>query len=163
MAVAYEVRLEQVRPRILAAVREIMAPGQVGARVIGLLDQVWPVLREQGARAGHNVFVYHAGEDGMLTVDAGVEVFAGFTERGAVRRMATPAGQAATTAHYGDYSGLGAAYTALEEWCARTGRNPVGVNWEVYGDWTEDPARLRTDVYFLLTQRAAGGTRASGG
>jgi hypothetical protein len=24
------------------------------------------------------------------------------------------------------------------------------VNWEVYGDWDDDPARRRTDVYFLL-------------
>jgi len=24
------------------------------------------------------------------------------------------------------------------------------VNWEVYGDWAEDPAERRTDVYVLL-------------
>jgi hypothetical protein len=24
------------------------------------------------------------------------------------------------------------------------------VNWEVYGDWADDPADRRTDVYFLL-------------
>jgi hypothetical protein len=23
-------------------------------------------------------------------------------------------------------------------------------DWEVYGDWEDDPARRRTDVYFLL-------------
>jgi hypothetical protein len=27
---------------------------------------------------------------------------------------------------------------------------PSGTNWEVYGDWDDDPARRRTDVYFLL-------------
>jgi hypothetical protein len=24
------------------------------------------------------------------------------------------------------------------------------VNWEVYGDWDDDPPKRRTDVYFLL-------------
>ena len=24
------------------------------------------------------------------------------------------------------------------------------VNWEVYGDWDDDPAKRRTDIYFLL-------------
>jgi len=26
----------------------------------------------------------------------------------------------------------------------------AGVTWEVYGDWHDDPAQVRTDVYFLL-------------
>jgi hypothetical protein len=54
------------------------------------------------------------------------------------------------TAHFGEYSALGGAYAALEGWCAASGRHSAGVNWEVYGDWDENPARLRTDVYALL-------------
>ena len=45
---------------------------------------------------------------------------------------------------------MGAASAALEAWCTSAGRGPAGVNWEVYGDWDDDPARRRTDVYFLL-------------
>jgi Metal binding domain of Ada len=30
------------------------------------------------------------------------------------------------------------------------GRQRAGTSWEVYGDWEEDPAKRRTDVYFLL-------------
>jgi hypothetical protein len=26
----------------------------------------------------------------------------------------------------------------------------AGTSWDVYGDWEEDPAKRRTDVYFLL-------------
>ncbi len=25
-------------------------------------------------------------------------------------------------------------------------------SWEVYGHWSEDPAQLRTDVFYLLSQ-----------
>jgi hypothetical protein len=39
---------------------------------------------------------------------------------------------------------------ALESWCRDNGRHPAGANWEVYGDWDEDPANVRTDVYMLL-------------
>jgi hypothetical protein len=30
------------------------------------------------------------------------------------------------------------------------GRAQAGVNWEVYGDWDDDPAKRRTDVHALL-------------
>ena len=146
----YEVRVEQAGPRVLAAVRAVTTPGQLSTDIIRLLDQVWPVLREQGARTEHNVVIYRSGEAGEITIDAGVEVFGDFAERGAVRRVTTPAGEVATVAHYGDYSAMGGAYAALDQWCAANGRREAGVTWEVYGDWDDDPAKVRTDIYFLL-------------
>ena len=111
---------------------------------------VWPVLREQHVRTGHNVVVYRGGDGSMMTIDAGVEVFTDFADSGEVRRRFTPSGDMATTAHYGEYSDMAAAYKAIEQWCSENGRRPAGVNWEVYGDWDDDPAKRRTDIYFLL-------------
>jgi effector-binding domain-containing protein len=104
--VPYQVRVEQASPRVLAAVRAVTAPERLSADIIRLLDQVWPLLREQGASTGHNVVIYYPGEGGAFTIDAGVEVFSDFEERGDVRRVATPAGEAAVTAHYGEYSAM---------------------------------------------------------
>ena len=146
----FQVRTEWAAPRTLAAVSAVTTPQRLSTDIIRLLDQVWPLLREQGTRTGHNVVIYHAGEPGQLTIDAGVEVFTGFTERGAVRSITTPAGEAAMTAHYGEYSLMGGAYAALDQWCAANGRQRAGVNWEVYGDWDDDPAKHRTDIYALL-------------
>ena len=42
------------------------------------------------------------------------------------------------------------AYAALTQWCADSKRRTAGVSWEVYGDWEDDPAKRRTDIYFLL-------------
>jgi effector-binding domain-containing protein len=56
----------------------------------------------------------------------------------------------ATTFHIGDYGGLGAAHEAVRDWCARTGRELAGPSWEVYGHWSDDPAKRRTDVFWLL-------------
>jgi effector-binding domain-containing protein len=148
--VPYEVRTELTGPRNLAAVRAVTTAQRLGTDIIRLLDQVWPLLREQGARTGHNVVIYRPGEGGELVIDAGVEVPEGFTARGEVRPVDTPAGEVATTTHYGDYSELSAAYAALERWCATSSRQPSGTSWEVYGDWDDDPARRRTDVYLLL-------------
>jgi predicted transcriptional regulator YdeE len=146
----YQVRTELAGPRSLAAARAVTTRQRLSADLIALLDQVWPVLREQGARTGHNVVIYHPGGNGELVIDAGVEVQDGFTARGPVHRVDTPAGEVAATTHFGDYADLGGAYAALERWCAASGRAPAGTRWEVYGDWEEDPARRQTDVYFLL-------------
>jgi effector-binding domain-containing protein len=144
------VRTEHASPRMLAAVRAETTRQRLGADIVRLLDQVWPVLREQGVTTGHNVVVYYAGGAGRFTIEAGVEALTDFTERGQVRHASTPSGEVAVATHHGEYSDLASAYAALELWCRDTGRRPAGVNWEVYGDWDEDPAKRRTDVYFLL-------------
>jgi effector-binding domain-containing protein len=148
--VPYEVRTEWAGPRTLAAIRTTTTHPQLGADIVRLLDTVWPLLREQGVSTGHNVVVYHPGAGPTFPVDVGVETFTDFTERGEVRHVPTPSGEVATTAHHGEYSAIAPAYEALEQWCRDNRRWPVGINWEVYGDWADDPADRRTDVYFLL-------------
>jgi hypothetical protein len=76
------VRAETVGPRALAAARAATTPERLGADVMRLLDLVWPVLRQQGVRTGHNVVVYYAGEANTLTIDAGVETLTDFQDRG---------------------------------------------------------------------------------
>ena len=147
---AYDVRTEWAGPRPLAAIRTVTTQQRLGADIIRLLDVIWPALRDQGIRTGHNVVIYRGGDGGTLTVDVGVEAFTEFADRGEVGHASTPSGEVATVAHYGEYSDMAAAYGALDQWCADQARRPAGVNWEVYGDWADDPAKRRTDVFFLL-------------
>jgi effector-binding domain-containing protein len=151
--VTYEVRTEQAGPRRLAAIRATTTHQRLTSDIFRLLDMVWPALREQGVRTGHNVVIYR-GSPQALIIDAGVEVFSEFTERGEMRSIETPSGEVATTAHFGDYAKMAPAYTALENWQAANGRQSAGVSWEVYGDWDDDPAKVRTDIYFLLKPAA---------
>ena len=97
---------------------------------------------------GYNVVVYFGGSP--LQFAAGVEVFAPFQATDVVQPLATAAGEVATTAHWGAYADMRGAYEAIDRWCATNDRRPAGVSWEVYGDWHDDPAQLRTDVFFLL-------------
>jgi effector-binding domain-containing protein len=153
--VAIEVRTEQAVPRRLAAVRSVTTQQDLRQAIGRSLGIVWPAVREQGVRFGHNVFVYRNGEPGTLIVELGVEVFGDFAESGEIQIVHTPPGEVATAAYYGDdYTQMAPVYQALEQWCASNGRRPAGVNWEVYGDPAKDPAQTRTDIYFLLDPAA---------
>jgi effector-binding domain-containing protein len=153
--VAIEVRTEQAAPRQLAAIRSVTAPQDLRQTIGRSLGIIWPAIREQGVRFGHNVFVYRDGEPGTMIVELGVEVFGDFTCRGEIQVVHTPSGEVATATYYGDdYTQMAPVYQALEQWCASNGRRPARVNWEVYGDPARDPAQTRTDIYFLLEPAA---------
>jgi effector-binding domain-containing protein len=62
----------------------------------------------------------------------------------------TPGGAVATTVHIGPYNQMKSAHVAIHEWVRENGRHIAGPSWEVYGDWSDDPAKLRTDIYYLL-------------
>jgi hypothetical protein len=102
--VAYEVRTELADSRPLAAIRATTTQQRLGRDIVGLLDVVWPVLREQAVPAGQNVVIYYGASAEGLTIDVGVEVPAGFADRSQVRRVCTPAGEVATVAYFGEYS-----------------------------------------------------------
>ena len=146
----YEVRAEHVDPRSLAAIRTTTTRPALGPNILRMLDKIWPVLRAEGVRTGHNVVIYQGGDRRELAIEVGVETFTDFKDRGEIRRVLTPAGEVATTAYFGDYSEMAPAYAALERWCESHGRRPTSVSWEVYGDWEDDPLKRRTDLYFLL-------------
>src|SRR5437773_11929992 len=145
----YEVRVEKVSRRQLAAVRGATSRAELPRTILKLLDTVWPVLRAQQVLTGHNVVMYFGG---LAHIEAGVEVFGDFVDVGDVRHSQTPAGPVVTTAHWGEYSEMAGAYAALQRWCAASDREQTGTSWEVYGDWADDPQQRRTDIYLLLAR-----------
>src|SRR5438445_1597696 len=143
----YEIRVEDALPRQLAAIRGATARADLPWTILKLVDTVWPVLRAQHVKTGHNVVTYFGG---LAHIEAGGEVFGDFVDVGDVRHSQTPAGPVVTTAHWGEYSEMAGAYAALAQWCAANGRQQTGTSWEVYGDWADDPRQRRTDIYLLL-------------
>jgi effector-binding domain-containing protein len=148
------VRIEQVRPRLLAAVRRTAAPREIPGVFKSALDLVWAFLgRHKGLRTdGHNVFLYSHVErpEAGMPVDFGVEVTRRFEPEGEVRCVETPAGEAAVVVHLGPYGGLAKAHAALHAWCAGNGRAIGAASLEVYGDWSDDPSKLETTIQYLL-------------
>jgi hypothetical protein len=98
---------------------------------------------------------YTVSQQRELDVAFGVGVTAPFAAVGAVEPTPLPVGDVATTIHWGNYAQLGAAHNAVIAWCEAHGRRRAGPSWEIYGHWTEDETRLRTDVFYLLEPAAS--------
>ena len=109
------------------------------------------MLRSQHVPTGHNVVIYYPSTDHALHIEAGVEVFGDFAPTEGVYESRTPAGRVATVAHWGAYDQMQAAYAALDKWCEAHSEPRRRVSWEVYGDWSDNPTQLRTDIYYTLT------------
>jgi effector-binding domain-containing protein len=147
----YEVRLETVEPRMLAAARgRCTTMAEIPAKIRELLDQVWPYVKEHKIQTtGINVVLYRPEPEG-LQMEAGAWVTSAFPESPQVVQRSTPGGMVATTTHVGPYQGIPAAHDAIAKWCRDNHRERAGPNWEVYGHWTDDPAKLQTDIFHLL-------------
>jgi effector-binding domain-containing protein len=148
------VKIEQLSPRWLAAVRRTAAPREIPSVFKPALDRVWAFLgKHKGLRTdGHNVFLYHHVErpEAGMPIDFGVEVTRRFEPEGEVRCVETPAGEAAVMRHRGAYGALPNAHAALHAWCAANWRTIGAYSLEVYGDWSEDPSKLETTIQYLL-------------
>jgi effector-binding domain-containing protein len=153
----YEVHEVHVAARLVAGVRAQVARGRVGKEFGRYLDQVYAAGRAGAVQLdGQNIFIYRTATTDELTVDFCVGATVPFAAVGLVEALQTPHGVAAMTTHVGDYGRLGEANAAIIAWCRANGRLRAGPSWEVYGHWHDDPARVRTEVYYLL-QPADGG------
>jgi hypothetical protein len=149
----YTVSLQRADPRTIAAVSAHVPIGSVPTTFRRYLDQVYAAARTGAVHLdGQNVFLYRHAPDRPSEIDVafGVGVTAPFDAVGAVVPTPLPVGEVATTTHWGSYATLGAAHAAIVEWCRRHGRRTASESWEVYGHWTEDASRLRTDIFYLL-------------
>src|SRR5271168_3821380 len=144
----YAIDNRQVEPQLIACVRRRAKLDQLTKVVPAACGDSWNLLKKLGIKAGRNVAVYL---DGEINMEIGQEVFEPFPSTSDLFCSSTPGGEVITTAHIGPYDRLGDAHRALVQWAADHKRLLAGPNWEIYGHWTDDPTRLRTDIFYLLT------------
>ncbi len=147
----YEVTIDTVAEQPVAAARQRTTFHNVAREIGPLLGRPWALIRQTpGLRAdGDNVAIYHD-ETGGGSIEVGVQVTRRFEDTDEVVCSSTPAGTVARTAHFGPYDQLKQAHEAVREWCKKNGHQIALPFWEVYGDWDDDPSKLRTDVFYLL-------------
>ena len=149
----YQIKVEAVQAELVAAVRTRVPISGIALAWKPALDQVWAFIRTHGSlKPGHNLFLYHhpANRSEPMDIDFGVQVAQPFEPSGNVRCIETPAGEVASTVHVGPYDRLAGAHNAVHAWCSANHRNIGQASWEIYGDWTDDPARLETTIRYLL-------------
>ena len=150
---SYQVRVEQFSGRPLAVVRRRATKQELGKVIPEACGTVWSVVRAQQIKgAGRHVAVYL---DDVFNLEVGVELEAPFSGHGEVVASSLPAGQVATTTHFGPYQRLGDAHDAIQQWCTAHRREALLPCWEIYDhwrdEWNKDPGKIRTDVYYHLT------------
>jgi hypothetical protein len=149
----YVVSIQLAKPREIAAVSARVPLGAVSRSFRPHLDQVYAAAKTGAVRLdGQNIFLYRDSPERPteVIVAFGVGVTAPFSPIGAVQPTTLPSGHVATATHWGNYAGLGGAHQAIQAWCRANERRLAGPRWEVYGHWTDDESRLRTDVFYLL-------------
>jgi effector-binding domain-containing protein len=158
MRMKYDVRLEHLSGCPIAVVRRRASSQELAKVVPDACGTVWSVIRaQQITGAGRHIALYW---DDVINLEVGVELDAPFAGHGEVVGSATPAGMVATAAHFGPYGRLHDAHQAIHQWCANHGHTLAGPRWEIYGHWTDewnnDPAKIRTDVFFLVKDGRSG-------
>lgn len=152
---SYAVQVEQLESVPLAVVRRQARQDELSRLVPECCGLVWQVVKAQHTKAGRHVALYW---DDSIRLEVGVELQGLFVDDGEVVRSETPAGAVASVTHFGPYGGLGGAHDAVQAWCKANGRQLAGPSWEIYGhwerEWNDDPSRIRTDVHYLLKDRA---------
>jgi effector-binding domain-containing protein len=152
----YEILVINALPRELAAIRERVSLPELSETFPRLLNEVWQLLNESKVHStGHNVTLYESAEhdaSGVLVFEAwfGVEVHEALPDSNRVRSAQTPGGAVACTMHLGTYDGVAEAHEALQRWCEANNRPITGKSWEVYGAWSDEASKLRTDVFYEL-------------
>jgi effector-binding domain-containing protein len=144
----YHVEAKRVESQTTAVVCFSAKAAELSTKIPQACGEVWTFIRSAGLpQPGRHVALYL---DGVINIECGAEVGQPFQGNGRVVCSHTPAGLAATTVHIGPYNRLGEAHKAIVKWCSDNGHTLAGPQWEVYGHWVDDPAKLRTDVFYLL-------------
>lgn len=145
---SYQVTMKAVEARPTAVVKAQTTWQEFPTLWQELSGDVWACLRAGGITRGcPNIMLYW---DDVPHVEVGVELLVPCSLTGRVGASALPAGQVAMTVHWGPYSRLGEAHQAVIGWCAEQGKQKTGARWEVYGPHNDDPAKVWTEVYWLL-------------
>jgi effector-binding domain-containing protein len=147
----YQITVEQVDAQTVAAAKQRTTFGNIAKEIGDLLSRPWALIRQRPALRtnGDNVAIYWD-DTGPGSIEVGVQVVSPFDGTDEVVCTAIPAGSVARTAHFGPYHQLRRAHEAVRKWCTENQREFTLPFWEVYGDWNDDPAKLRTDVFYLL-------------
>jgi effector-binding domain-containing protein len=139
--VGYTVQIKQVPSQPIAIVRGTATKANLPTRIRELFDQFYAGFKGKG---GLNIVLYPGSVAGEFEIACGVQLDQG-------GNASTPEGTVATTVYMGPYDQMRLAHLAIHKSVSDNGRQLAGPSWEVYGHWSDDPSKLRTDIFYLLS------------
>lgn len=147
----YQIVENKAQP--VASIRTQVKVTEISKQLAVLLPEVGSHLRAVGAKVAGAPFArYHSIVDGMVDLEAGIQVQQPFTEseKGRVKNSELPGGKAVTCWHIGPYDKLGITRDALLAHLVAAKQQASGGSWAVF--WTDpgmvpDPAKWKTQLF----------------
>ena len=137
----YVVQAVQAAAQPIQIVRGRTTKATLSRDIRKLFDEFYAGFKGKG---GLNIVFYPgSGVAGEFEIGCGVQLESG-------GNAVTPAGLVATTVYFGPYNQMAPAHEAIHRWARESGHTLAGPSWEVYGHWSDDPAKLRTDICYLV-------------
>jgi effector-binding domain-containing protein len=129
---------------------EMFTPWQdMRANIRKLFDRVYaPGALTPGH--GHNFIMYRDDTTEGITMTVGVLDRQPGGADPEVKPAHIPGGRVMTGTHWGDYGKMKTTYDAIEAEITARGLKALPKSLEIYGDWYDDPAKVRTDIYVYL-------------
>jgi effector-binding domain-containing protein len=138
-----------LQPQTGAGIEMFTAWQDVGSNIRKTFDRLY----KPGAMVaghGHN-FIFYSNE-----TKAGATMLVGVLDRQPgggdpdVKAVHVPGGRAITAAHVGDYGQMKSTYDVLHAAVKAKKLRRAPMSLEIYGDWSDDPGKVRTDLYLYL-------------
>jgi effector-binding domain-containing protein len=99
---------------------------------------------------GHNFILYRDNTREGITMLVGVLDRQPGGADSEVRPAHIPGGRVITATHWGDYGQMRSTYDVLEAEIKAKGLRRIPKSLEIYGDWSNDLSKVRTDLHIYL-------------
>lgn len=144
----YDVQVKEVPPHLALTVRKRVSMATISEGLGEAFGAIMASAKTSGARfVGPPFALYPAEVTAEFEAVICMPIAPGATATEGVAVEEIAGGPVATTLHKGAYSGLGAAYGAVQAWIVANGKKPVGPCREVY---LNEPGHVPDDE--LLTE-----------
>lgn len=142
-------RIVDLTPQTGAGIEAFVRWADIGPSIRRTFDRLYaPDALLPGH--GHNFILYRneTREGAMLTIGVlGREPGGGDPD---VKAVHIPGGRAITAPHWGDYASMPSTYNRIHDAIRAKGLKRAPVSLEIYGDWDDDPAKVKTDLHIYL-------------
>jgi effector-binding domain-containing protein len=143
------IRIIDFEPHTGAGIEVVTSRADMGANIRKLFDRLYkPGALTPGH--GHNFIFYRDVTKQGLTMLVGVLDRKPGGADPDVKVAHVPGGRVITATHWGDYGKMKSTYDAIEAEIAAKGLKKTDRSLEIYGDWFDDPAKVRTDLQIYL-------------
>ena len=139
MTTDYNIEQIELAPQLALVSQRRVAPAEMGAALADMLPGAHAHISGHGGEIVGMPFLRYLAMTTVFEIAAGLPVANPVPEADGFTLMTLPGGAAITTVHFGAYDGVGAAWEAINAWCAAHGFLSGAPGWDVYEN---DPTQV---------------------